>query len=212
MRSNRSRMLLPVTVAALAAVVGGCSSETNSQAAPTTSVTAAVSAELQDPGHRRLDRLVGEWDGEKSTYIAGGSPSNPIRSRIVSRWNWITKTGSNFLREEAEGGFGDRPYYRLGLLGYAPTDDRYEWTTVDSVTPMTMSYKGAKDSGGEPDIVMQGEFTDPGVLGPQFVGQTIPMRTRIAMETAERVVMEIYFSPPGQPELLADRVELTRRK
>ncbi|WP_280261850.1 DUF1579 family protein [Nocardia wallacei] len=212
MRSNRSRMLLPVTVAAVAALIGGCSSDTTSEPAPTTSASAVVPPAPQDPGHRRLDQLVGEWDGDKSTFVAGGTADNPVRRRIVSKWSWIAKTGNNFLQEEAEGQPGGEPYYRYGLLGYGPTDDRYEWTTVDSVTPMTMSYKGAKGSGGQADIVMSGEFTDPGILGLQPAGQTIPMRTEITLDSPDRVLMEIFFTPPGRQELLADRVELTRRK
>jgi hypothetical protein len=31
-------------------------------------------------------------------------------------------------------------------------------------------------------------------------------------ESPDRVVMEIYFGPPGEPERVADRVVLTRRK
>lgn len=65
------------------------------------------------------------------------------------------------MQEEAEGAFGGKHYYRLGILGYSPADDRYEWSTVHSVTPMTMSYKG---SGSDADTVMAGEFTDPVVL------------------------------------------------
>ncbi|WP_051020858.1 DUF1579 family protein [Nocardia araoensis] len=206
---------LPIALVALA-TLSGCSGDTSADEHThhdATSATAtAVQPQQQDAGHRRLNQLVGEWKGEKSTYIAGGTAENPIRSEIVSRWGWIAETGGNFLREEAEGAFGDKPYYRLGLLGFAPTDNRYEWTTVDSVTPMTMSYKGAKNSGGDPDIVMAGEFTDPGVLGPQFVGKTIPMRTVIRPESADRVVMEIYFAPPGEAERVADRVVLTRKK
>ncbi|WP_040867481.1 hypothetical protein [Nocardia exalbida] len=54
------------------------------------------------------------------------------------------------LTEEAEDIHGSGAYYRLGLLGLGPIDHRYEWTTFDSVTPMTMSYKGAEGSGGDP--------------------------------------------------------------
>ncbi|WP_330256509.1 DUF1579 domain-containing protein [Nocardia sp. NBC_00565] len=173
---------------------------------------AAVDPGTQDGGHRKLNQLVGEWNGEKSTFIAGGTADDPIKSDIVSHWQWITKTGANFMQEEAEGTFGGKHYYRLGILGYSPADDRYEWSTVDSVTPMTMSYKGAKGSGGDADIVTAGEFTDPGVLGPQFVGKTIPMRTVIKLASADQATMEIYFAPPGEPERIADRVVLTRRK
>lgn len=38
------------------------------------------------------------------------------------------------------------------------------------------------------------------------------MRTLIRLESADRVVMEIYFAPPGEAERIADRVVLTRKK
>ncbi|WP_329411061.1 DUF1579 domain-containing protein [Nocardia vinacea] len=112
---------------------------------------------------------------------------------------------------EAECTFGGKPYYRLGTLGYSPTDDRYEWSTVDSVTPMMMTYKGTKASGSAAGIEVAGEFTDPGVLGLQFIGKTIPMRTVIKLESADRVTMELYFAPPGEAERIADWVILTRK-
>ncbi|WP_174185690.1 DUF1579 family protein [Nocardia barduliensis] len=207
---------VPAVLIALAALVG-CSDDSaddhdHLHHAASSTPAAAVRPEQQDPGHRRIGQLVGEWTGEKSTFVAGGTADNPTKREIVSRWEWIAETGNNFLREEARDVHGSSEYYRLGLLGFAPTDNRYEWTTVDSVTPMTMSYKGAKGSGGDPDIVMAGEFTDPGVLGAQFVGKTIPMRTVIRLESADRVVMEIYFAAPGEPERIADRVVLTRKK
>lgn len=211
MRSNRFR-LLPTAVVAMAGFLVGCSSDTGSLPIPSTTTAAAVSPEKQDAGHRRLNQLVGEWDGAESTFVAGGTQDNPIRRQIVSRWSWIAKTGNNFLQEEAEDSAGSPPYYRYGLLGYGPTDDRYEWTTVDNMTPMTMSYKGAKASGSRADIEMTGEFTDPGILGLQPVGQTVPMRTKITLDSPDHVVMEIFFTPPEQQEILADRVDLTRRK
>lgn len=49
---------------------------------------------------------------------------------------------------------------------------------------------------------MSGEFTDPGVLGPENTGKTTPMRTRIHIESPDRVVMEIFFTPPACPNAL----------
>lgn len=52
--------------------------------------------------HKRLDALVGEWDVEKTTLMAGGSPEKPIVARgIICRRNWIVETGSRFLRKPA---------------------------------------------------------------------------------------------------------------
>ncbi|MEV6280910.1 DUF1579 family protein [Nocardia sp. NPDC051832] len=189
------------------ALLGIACNQTDSAAMPS---TAAAAPAHQFPGHTRLDQLVGEWTAEKQTFVAGGTPENPLVARdVVSRWRWITKTGNNFLQEEVEGVQGDRPYYRLGMLGYSPTDDRYEWTTVDNVTPMMMIYRGAKASGSAGEITMTGNFTDPGIAG--HPGATIPMRTVIKLESDDRTVMEISFTPPGEPERLIDRVVLTRR-
>ncbi|WP_157124420.1 DUF1579 family protein [Nocardia pseudovaccinii] len=209
MRSTKARALVTVALMASTAFGAGCSDDSPSPVETISSSEAAPTN--QDAGHQKLNQLVGEWNGAKSTFIAGGTADNPIKSDITSRWHWIGKTGNNFMQEEAEGTFGGKPYYRLGTLGYSPTDDRYEWSTVDSVTPMMMTYKGAKASGSAADIGVAGEFTDPGVLGPQFVGKTIPMRTVIELESADRVTMELYFAPPGEAERIADRVILTRK-
>ncbi|MBF6416358.1 DUF1579 family protein [Nocardia cyriacigeorgica] len=214
MISNKFRRLFTVTVVAAAVLGTACSAPAAEPAVtPATSVASAAGApEHQDAGHARLNTLVGEWTADKSTYVAGGTPEAPLRGTdLVSRWHWIAETGGNFLQEEVSGTMSGKPYYRLGLLGYSPLDDRYEWTTVDSVTPMTMTYRGTKGSATADVIAMSGEFTDPGVLGPENTGKTTPMRTQIHLESPDRVVMEIFFTPAGLPERLADRVVLTRR-
>ncbi len=205
-RSIRTAAALSLLAATLFATACG---DGDSTAVPVPTVTAARAP--QDAGHARLNQLVGEWTAEKSTFVAGGTPENPLIARdAVSRWSWVSETGGNFLREEVTGVFGDRPYYRLGLLGYSPVDDRYEWSTFDSVTPLTMAYRGGKADA--PELSMAGTFTDPGITGPGNVGKTVPMRTLIKLESTDRTVMELYFTPPGEAERLADRVVLTRRR
>ncbi|ONM48843.1 DUF1579 family protein [Nocardia donostiensis] len=214
MTSNKFRRLFPTVLVTIALLGTACGTAATESTVAETGITIAGAApEHQDPGHARLDQLVGEWNVEKATFVAGGTPDNPLRGHdLVSRWRWIGKTGNNFLEEEVEGMLGDRPYYRLGHLGYSTVDDRYEWSTVDSVSPMMMTYQGAKGSGSAAEISMTGDFTDPGLTGEQNIGMTIPMRTLIKLESLDRTVMEIYFTPPGEPELLADRVVLTRRR
>lgn len=214
MTTTKFRRLFIATSIAAVMLSTACSSPGAEPASgPSASVVSTSSAPAhQDPGHARLNALVGDWTADKSTFVADGTPEAPLRGKdLVSRWHWISETGGNFLQEEVAGTLSGKPYYRMGLLGYSPLDDRYEWTTVDSVTPMTMTYRGAKGSGGEEVITMSGEFTDPGVLGPDNTGKTTPMRTQIRLESPDRVVMEIFFTPAAQPERLADRVILTRR-
>lgn len=206
MRTAKLRTLAAAALLAATLSVTACG-DSETGAAPATTAQSAP----QDAGHARLNQLVGEWTAEKSTFVAGGTPEHPLITRdAVSRWSWVGETGGNFLREEVTGIFGDRPYYRLGMLGYSPVDDRYEWSTFDSVTPLTMAYRGGKAE--TPEISMVGAFTDPGITGPANIGKTVPMRTLIELGSPDRTIMELYFTPPGEPERLADRVVLTRRR
>lgn len=61
-------------------------------------------------------------------------------------------------------------------------------------------------------IDMAGSFSDLGLTGEQNVGKTIPMRTVIRVENRDRHVFEIYFTPPGRTEVLADRMVFTRMR
>jgi hypothetical protein len=49
-------------------------------------------------------------------------------------------------------------------------------------------------------------------IGDSSVGKTIGQRTVIKIELPDRNVIELYFTPPSEKELLADRSIYTRRK
>ena len=169
---------------------------------------------LPNEMHRRLDALVGEWDVEKSLFVAGGTTEKPIvSSGMICRREWISETGNRHLRDTTQGTLAENPYYRLGILSYSTMDKRYEWNTVDATNSMMMTYKGAKNSaaaGG--DIVMSGEFTDQGIFGDSSAGKTIGQRTVIKIESPDRHIIELHFTPPGEPERLIDRSVYARRK
>ncbi|GAA2319815.1 hypothetical protein GCM10010149_85680 [Nonomuraea roseoviolacea subsp. roseoviolacea] len=163
------------------------------------------------PYHRRLDPLAGTWKATKYNYILGRDGKPVVSRDITVRTRWIAKTGGRFLEEKTEGVLGGHPYYRLGILGFSTIDRRYEWTTFDSVTPTAMTYRGPALSEIGNRLSLPGEFTDPGVLGPEYVGKTIPMRTVITIRSDDRHTFELYFTPPGRSERLVDRVVYTRR-
>ncbi|MFI6027955.1 DUF1579 family protein [Amycolatopsis magusensis] len=184
---------------------------------------AATSAVLQPPAgemplmirngmpgeeHRWLDALTGDWNVEMSLFLAGGTPEKPhMGQNVVSHRRWLDKTGRRFLQEDIEGTMLGQPYYRLGVLGYSTMDKMFEFTTFDQLNANAMSYRGPGD---QRRISMTGTFTDQGVLGDTSAGRTIPMRTEIRFETADRNVYDIYFTPPGEPERLIDRKVYTR--
>jgi hypothetical protein len=61
-------------------------------------------------------------------------------------------------------------------------------------------------------IEVTGVFTDQGVVNEQTVGKPVGQRTVIRIESSDRHVSELYFTPPGGDELLALRLVYTRIK
>lgn len=161
------------------------------------------------PNHKALEPLVGDWKVEKQLFVAIGTPDKPAKSEgMTAHREWIGD--GRFLHDVTRGKIGGQPYYRAGFLGYNTMDKRYEWTTADNFTPILMAYRGAP--GGARPLTMTGTFTDPGVTGEANVGKTIPMRTVITINSPDQHTFELYFTAPGKPEQLADRMVFTRIK
>lgn len=164
--------------------------------------------------HRRLDALIGRWNVAMTLYIAGGSREKPIiASDLICFREWIAETGNRHLRDITQGTVAGNPYYRLGILSYSTMDKRYEWNTVDALNTNMMTYKGARGSASlRGEIVMSGEFTDQGVLGDAYAGKTIRQKTVIKVESFDRHIFELYFTPPGEKERLVARAVYSREK
>jgi quinol monooxygenase YgiN len=113
------------------------------------------------------------------------------------------------VEDTTEGTVGGQPYWRRGWLGYSNIDRRYEWVTVAPRVPM-MIYLGTPGSGERLPIDVSGVFTDQGAVNEQTVGKPIVQRTLIRIESNDRHVSELYFTPPGGREQLALRLVYTR--
>ncbi|MBW1598991.1 DUF1579 family protein [Streptomyces sp. JJ38] len=216
------RRRLPVLGLALAAVIGltGAVGPSAPPRAVATATTAQQDNFTPGPYHSRLEPLVGTWQAVKYNWLLGDGDEPATSRDFTVDVRWIEGTGGRFLSEETRGTLAGMDYYRHGVLGFSNVDRRYEWTTFDSVTPTTMTYRGdpvdaegtaRRGHGARTVISIPGEFTDPGVLGPECAGKTIPMRTEITIRPNDRHVIDLYFTPPGQEERLVDRVVYLRR-
>jgi hypothetical protein len=200
-----------LTALALLATVSPLAADPQTAAPSAAGVPAIVQRTAPGPGHKALEPLVGDWRVEKQLFVAIGSPGHPATSEgMTTHRAWIGD--GRFLHDVTRGSIGGRPYYRAGFLGFNTMDRRYEWTTADNFTPILMSYQATTGSGVTQPIQMAGTFTDPGVTGEHNVGKSIPMRTVIQIEGPDKHVFELYFTPPGKPEVLADRMVFTRIK
>jgi hypothetical protein len=165
---------------------------------------------LPGPAHAALEPLVGTWRVHKSIYIAVGTRDKPAVSEdLVARRQWVA--GGRYLQDVTEGSVAGGPYYRLGLLGYSTMDRRYEWVTVDALNANMMIYRGAPGSGARMPFNVSGTFTDQGVLSEATAGKPVRMRTVFRIDSKDRHVTELYFTPPGGAEVLIDKSVYTRQ-
>jgi hypothetical protein len=170
-----------------------------------------MSRGLPGPGHRALDPLIGTWKVQMSIHgTFGRNPDDPpiVSEDLICQREWVA--GGRYLEDTTQGTAAGGAYWRRGWLGYSNMDRRYEWVTVDAVNTTMMSYAGALGSGSKMPITMSGVFTDQGVAGEAAVGKSVPMRTVIKVESNDRHVFELYFTPPGKGEVLATRQVYTR--
>jgi hypothetical protein len=171
---------------------------------------------LPGEGHAALKNLEGEWRVEKALYIAVGTRERPaVSGDLIALRRWIA--GGRFLHDVTEGTIAGGPYYRMGLLGYSNVDARFEWVTADGVNANLMIYRSAVMRGGrlsavEPGftISLSGTFTDQGLVSEQTAGRSVGQRTVIRILGEDRHEVDLYFTPPGRPEMLIDHSVYTR--
>jgi hypothetical protein len=166
---------------------------------------------LPGPAHAALEPLVGSWRVHMSFYATfGRSPHEPpiTVDGFTCKRQWLA--GGRYLEDLTEGAAVGTSYWRKGWLGYSNMDRRYEWVTIDGVNSNMMSYVGDADPESGMPISMSGVFTDQGVAGEEYAGKPVGMRTVITIEDNDHHVLELYFTPPGKPEVLATRQLYTR--
>jgi hypothetical protein len=172
-------------------------------------VPAWIQRGAKGAGQAAMGPLVGSWRVELSIYgTMGRSPDLlPIVSRDIRTTRvWIAD--GHYIEDTTEGTVEGKPYWRRGWLGYSNIDRRYEWVTVAPLVPM-MVYLGKPDSGERMPIDVRGVFTDQGVVGEVTVGKAVGQRTVFRIESQDRHVSELYFTPGGK-EQLALRMVYTR--
>jgi quinol monooxygenase YgiN len=185
--------------------------DADGQSAPRREVPAWVQRGSPSEGHAALEPLIGTWQVHKSVFgTMGRSPDLPpiVSDGITTTREWVAD--GRYIQDTTTGTVGGQPYWRRGWLGYSNMDRRYEWVTIDSLNTTMMIYLGKPGSGKKLPIELTGVFTDQGVVNEDTVGKPVGQRTVIRIESNDRHVYELYFTPPGGKEQLADRSVYTR--
>lgn len=163
------------------------------------------------PGHAALEPLVGQWKVRMSVHALLGRTSDApplVSDDLVASKQWIA--GGRYLEDTTTGSMAGANYWRRGWLGYSNVDARYEWVTIDITNSNMMSYFAERGSGSHLPITMTGTFTDQGVTGESNAHKVVAMRTVIQVYDIDRHALEFYVKPPGEPEVLAVRMDYIR--
>lgn len=211
--STTCRVLLIMVVVSTTATTNSAQSPDVRRGAPSAAREAVpkwVARGMPGAGHAALAPLVGSWRAELSVHGAmGRSPDlPPIVSRdIRTTRDWIAD--GQYIEETTEGTMDGQPYWRRGWLGYSNIDRRYEWVTIAPRVPM-MIYFSKPGASERQSIDLTGVFTDQGVVSEKTVGRTVVQRTLFRIESNDRHICELYFTPPDGREQLALRFVYTR--
>jgi hypothetical protein len=198
-------MYRPLLVAISLLVFSVLTVSAQAQTAQSADVPPFVQRGMRGPMHERLDALVGDWKVESSFMVAGGTAEKPLHGeQMRTHREWVA---GHYLQDTTQGMLAGSPYFRIGYLGYSTMDKRYEWITMDAVNANMMIYQGKP---GSDALNMSGTFTDQGVLGEDMVGKEIGQRSEFTIETPDRHVLRMYFTPPGGREFLAAEMIYTR--
>jgi Protein of unknown function (DUF1579) len=209
---NRDLKLMMLAAVVCAVAVPALAQNARAQSTTQQAVPPWMQRGIPSSGHAALVRLVGSWRVELSIYgTMGRSPDlPPLVSRDIRTTRvWIAD--GQYIEDTTEGTVEGKLYWRRGWLGYSNLDRRYEWVTVAPRVPM-MIYLGKPGSGEQMPIEVTGVFTDQGVVSEQTVGKPVGQRTVIRIESNDRHVFKLYFTPPEGKELLALRMDYARIK
>jgi quinol monooxygenase YgiN len=206
-----TKLLKRMMPAAVCLLVSALAQNTGAQTTTQQAVPAWAQRGMPNEGHAALEPLIGAWRVHKSIYgTMGRSPDLPpiVSDAITTTREWVAD--GRYIQDTTTGTVEGQPYWRRGWLGYSNMDRRYEWVTIDSLNTTMMIYLGKPGSGNKLPIDMTGVFTDQGVVNEDTVGKPIGQRTVIRIESNDRHVYELYFTPPGGKEQLADRSVYSR--
>ncbi len=151
------------------------------------------------PEHKRLDALVGSWEGTVTMWMDPSKP--PTESKCTAERKWVL--GGRFLHEEVKGEFMGMPFQGVGLTGYDNTQKKYTAMWVDNLTTSISTSLGTADESGNV-LTFTKEDVDP-VSGKKVKGRDV---VNLA---PDKNTMEMYKEGPDGKEMKVMEIIFTRK-
>ena len=154
------------------------------------------------PEHKKFEQMVGTWDAEMKWWMAPGA--EPMVSPATAEFELIFD--GRYVKQTYTCQWMGKPFTGMSIEGYDNFKKKYVsiWLDSDS-TGISMSLGTADESGKV--TTYYGKMDDP------MTGQKDKVVKSIAREINEnKVVYEMYDTPPGGAEYKNMEIIYTRRK
>lgn len=134
-----------------------------------------------------LEPHVGAWSGKMSTWLMPGDPYDVQDVTSTARWT----VGGKFLERTFAGKFMGQPFEAMCLTGYDDNAGHYEAAWMDSATTAMLSLSGSHDDASR-TLTLEGPMKLV-----NLIGATVNIRTRLIMESADALRIEISLGRLG---------------
>jgi len=202
------RTLLGTSIAAGLLTLGSSGLVVRAQASPDADAEVGTSAPL-GPELDLFRPLVGDWTVERRLWTTADAEPTTLPPAIARR----RMIQDVFLEEvmEPAPGSDQPPFTRTAFLSFNDLNGRYEYVSLDSSYP-PMMFETAFDNtltNGNTIKVYHDAFVSPG-FDPGSAGQLLKQRRDFTVESADRVIMTQYWTPPSGEEYLGLETLYTR--
>lgn len=139
--------------------------------------------------HKRLDALVGEWEGNVKFWM--NPESEPMTSHGTVKRDWVLD--GRFIIEHVQGESMGMQFKGLGLLGYNTLEKRYENIWAENMATWISFSTGQYDA-TKKALTLEGDALDP------QTGKRVRQRTVVDLSTPRRHTMLGYCTGPDGKE------------
>jgi hypothetical protein len=167
--------------------------------APSAEMEAWIKAGQPGKEHKALEKFVGTWDAEVTTWMDPSAPPEKSTGTMV-----ITSVlDGRWLREDFTGTFMQQPFTGIGYWGYDNIQKKYVSTWMDSMSTMVMTSTGTFDEKTQA-FSHASECIQPD--GTKCKGRDV-----VKMTDNDHFVMEMYSTKPGEKETKCMEIKYTRK-
>ncbi len=146
--------------------------------------------EAGTPGefHKKLDVLVGDWEGEFTIWMDPSEP--PMLSKGTVKREWVF--GGRYLKETIEATSDMGTFNGMGFFGYNNVDGQYEMVWMDSMSTKIYSETGVYNPDKQ-TLFTRGSHRDP------VTGRVLNGWGKLDLSDPDRQVYAGYlYGPDGR--------------